>query len=98
MHPMRAYSGSKDNAAILSSMNNFSILMYRPASRRNIRQVQKIVIHHATSSVGLASLKGSTGGGSEYSPMLEERERSHAQLNLAGDLFAVMCGGFSSLR
>lgn len=62
---MRRNKGMSAKAAVLSSLNSFSVRMKRPTTLSAMITAQKLVIHQHTSSVGLSSLKGCSGGGSE---------------------------------
>lgn len=62
---IRMTSGISASAAILSSRNNLSVRMKRPAIRSRIIRAQKDVAHQQTSSVGLSRRKGHSSGASE---------------------------------
>jgi hypothetical protein len=57
------------DAAVLSSLNNFSVRINRPTTLSAMITAQKLVIHQHTSKVGLSSLNRCNGGGSEYRGM-----------------------------
>jgi len=67
------YKGIREAAASLSSVHSFSTRMYRPANLRAMMMVEKMVIHHDTSNVGLSSPNGRKSGASEYSDMVPRR-------------------------
>ena len=63
---MRASSGMMLNAMILSSLNNFSVLTYRPDIRTMIMANAKPVHHHESRRVGLLAIAFLASGGVEY--------------------------------
>lgn len=63
---MRASSGMILKAMILSSLNNFSVLTYRPDMRTMIMANAKPVHHHESRRVGLSAIASLAGGGVEY--------------------------------
>jgi hypothetical protein len=75
---MRKKSGMRARAAVLSSAKSFSVRTKRPVTRRAMITAQNVVIHQHTRSVGLTSLNGLSGGGSEYNAMaLPTRRARH---------------------
>jgi hypothetical protein len=54
---MRISRGIKQAKAILSSMNNFSVRMYLPATLKRMMVAANAVHHQHTSNVGLSWMK-----------------------------------------
>lgn len=69
---MRRYNGTRASADIRSDLNNLSVLMKRPVTRKNMVQVHSAVAHQHTSRVGLSYLNSRREGGSEYSDMVKD--------------------------
>lgn len=65
--PIRAYIGIKHKNAILSSGNNVSERINRPATRSRMIMVEKRVAHQQTKTEGLTWAQGRSSGASEYS-------------------------------
>ena len=63
---IRASSGMILIAMILSSLNNFSVLTYRPDTRTMIMANAKPVHHHESRRVGLSAIASLAGGGVGY--------------------------------
>ena len=78
---MRASSGMILNAMILSSLNNFSVLTYRPDMRTMIIANAKPVHHHESRSVGLSAIASLAGGGVEYQSRGRSIVKSHQLLH-----------------
>ena len=77
---MRASSGMILNAMILSSLNNFSVLTYRPDMRTMIIANAKPVHHHESRRVGLSEIASLAGGGVEYQSRGRSIVESHQLL------------------
>jgi hypothetical protein len=62
---MRISNGIKHAKASQSSLNNFSVRIYRPVTRNMITVAAKEVHHQQTSNVGLSSRNARDGGADE---------------------------------
>lgn len=70
---MRISNGIKHAKASQSSLNNFSVRIYRPVTRNIITVAAKEVHHQQTSNVGLLSENVRDGGAAEYIPIVAEK-------------------------